>query len=288
MDNKTEGISVKWIGIILMAIVAIAFIIPQTVAAQQVVGIQTVTVSGAVYSGALPISGAKVQLLTWDGTTMGQAIKTATTSDGSVNPKGYFQFNNVPFDANKSFNYVIEASKDDATAFAMVHVVAAEAAGQKAISEPVYLDFGMDSWVSDVTGTVQSANIKPLGLVQGATVTLYVVDQTTNQSSKVEGSFSNPATTNELGAYEFNDLPYGFYKVDVVKNNYIQSTYFTVYQQETHVNTIISGLIMQITPTPAPGQSSGSGLPFGIPGFGVAAMLVAFVGAAYFVSRRKN
>ena len=95
-----------------------------------------------------------------------------------MNPKGYFQFNNVPFDTNKLFNYVIEASKDDAIAFAMVHVVAAESAGQKAISEPVYLDFGMDSWVSDVTGTVQSANIKPLGLVQGATVTLYVIDRT--------------------------------------------------------------------------------------------------------------
>ena len=256
MDHKTEGISVKWIGIILMAIVAIAFIIPQTVAAQ-VVGIQTVTVSGAVYSGALPISGAKVSLLTWDGKTMGQAIKTATTSDGSVNPKGYFQFNNVPFDSNKTFNYVIEATKDDATAFAMVHVVAAEAIGQKAIAEPVYLDFGMDSWVSDVTGTVQSANIEPLGLVQGATVTLYTVDQTTNQTAKVEGSFSNPTTTDARGGYEFKDLPYGFYKVDVVKNNYIQSTTFTVYQQETHVNTIISGLIMQITPTPKPGQKLG-------------------------------
>ena len=278
----------KWIGIILMAIIAIAFIIPQTVAAQ-VVGIQTVTVSGGVYSGALPISGAKVQLLTWDGKTMGQSIKTATTSDGSVNPKGYFQFNNVPFDTNKSFNYVIEASKDDATAFAMVHVVPIEEAGQKAIAEPVYLDFGMDSWVSDVTGTVQSANIKPLGLVQGATVTLYVIDQTTNKTAKVEGAaFANPTTTNELGAYEFKDLPYGFYKVDVVKNNYIQSTTFTVYQQETHVNTIISGLIMQITATARPGEKPGSGLPFGIPGFEAAAMLVAFVGAAYFVSRRKN
>jgi PGF-CTERM protein len=287
IDHKTEGISVKWIGIILMAIVAIAFIIPQTVAAQ-VVGIQTVTVSGAVYSGALPISGAKVSLLTWDGKTMGQAIKTGTTSDGSVNPKGYFQFNNVPFDTNKSFNYVIEAEKDDATAFAMVHVVAVEAAGQKAIAEPIYLDFGMDSWVSDLTGTVQSANIEPLGLVQGATVTLYAVDPSTGQTAKVEGSFTNPATTDARGGYEFTNLPYGFYKVDVVKNNYIESTTFTVFQQETHVNTIISGLIMQITPTPIPGQKPSSGLPFGIPGFGVAAMLIAFVGAAYFVSRRKN
>ena len=76
----------KWIGIILMAIIAIAFIIPQTVAAQ-VVGTQLVTVSGAVDSGALPISGAKVQLLTWDGKNMGQAIKTATTSDGQCEPQ---------------------------------------------------------------------------------------------------------------------------------------------------------------------------------------------------------
>ena len=135
----------------------------------------------------------------------------------------------------------------------MVHVVAPEALGQKAIAEPIYLDFGMDSWVSDVTGTVQSANIEPLGLVQGATVTLYAIDTTTGQTAKVEGAFSNPATTDAKGGYEFKDLPYGTYKVDVVKNNYIQSSTFTVYQQETHVNTIISGLIMQITPTPSPG-----------------------------------
>ncbi|HEY3422802.1 MAG TPA: hypothetical protein VGK13_06545, partial [Methanocellaceae archaeon] len=170
------------------------------------------------------------------------------------------------------------------------HVVAAEDVGQKAIAEPIFLDFGMDSWVSDVTGTVQSGNIKPVaGLVQGATVTLYAIDPTTNQAAKVAGSFANPATTDARGGYEFKDLPYGSYKVDVNKDNYIASSTFTVFQQETHVNTIISGLIMQITPTPKPGQpTGGSSLPFGIPGFGAAAMLVAFVGAAYFVSRRKN
>lgn len=286
--KKIEGISVKWIGIILMAIVAIAFIIPAQTVAAQVVGIQMVSVSGAVYSGALPIAGAKVQLFSWDGSSMGQAIKTATTSDGTVNPKGYFQLNNVPYDSTKAFNYVVMASKDDATAYAMVHVVPAANAGQKAIAEPVYLDFGMDSWVSDVTGMVQSGNIDPMVPVQGAQVTLYSIDKATNQTFKVEGGFANPATTDQLGHYEFKDLPYGFYKIDVVKDNKGVSTPFTVYQQETHVNSIITSLILKVTPTPKPGQSSGSGLPFGIPGFEAFAMLAAFAGAAYFVSRRKN
>ncbi len=278
----------KWTGIILTAIVAIAFIIPAQTVAAQVVGVQTVTVSGAVYSGALAISGAKVQLLSWDGSSMGQAIKTATTSDGTVNPKGYFQFNNVPYSSTKGFSYVIMASKDDMTAYAMVHVVPATTAGQKAIAEPVYLDFGMDSWVSDVTGMVQSGNIDPMVPVQGAQVTLYSIDQSTNQTFKVEGSFANPTTTDQLGHYEFKDLPYGFYKVDVMKDNKGTSTTFTVYQQETHVNSIITSLIVKVTPTPKPGQNTGGWLPFGISGFEAFAMLAAFAGAAYFVSRRKN
>lgn len=283
LENVIEGISVKWINIILMAIVAIAFIIPAQGVAAQVVGVQTVTITGAVYSGALPMSGAKVQLMTWDGKSMGVPLKTTTTSDGSVNPKGYFQFKGVPYDASKPFNYVVMASKDDATAYAMVHIVAPVKAGQQPLAEPIFLDFDMDSWVSDVVGTVQSGNIVPVVPVQGAQVTLYSVDQTTNQTTKVEG-ITNPVSTDELGHFRFPGLMYGFYKVDVVKDNKGSSQAFTVYQQETNVNVIIRDLILTVKPSTKPGNQTGGWLP--IPGFEALAMLVAFAGAAFVVSRR--
>ncbi len=277
----------KRIGFVLLALLAIAFLAPACMAQSM----QTVNINGYVYSGALPIDGAKVQIYTWDGKNMGNAPqKTVTTSDGSNGIVGSFLLKNVPYDSSKTFNYVVKAEKDDRTAYALVHIVPPEKAGEAPKAEPIVLDLAMDSWVTDLTGTVQSGNLLANAIgVQGANVTLYERNQTTGEPLP---TVKTSATTNTLGKFEVKDLGYGLYQAVVTATvngkSYIEKVNFTVYQQETNVNVIMSGVILS-TPTPTatakPSGSAGGGF-FGLPGFEAVLALAALSGAALYLKKR--
>jgi PGF-CTERM protein len=277
---------VKRIGLILLAIVAIAFIMP---AAMAQTSSQFVNINGYVYSGALPMGGAKVQIYSWDGKNMGNApLKTVTSNDASTGT-GSFSFKNVPYDSSKTFNYVVRAEKDDQIAFALVHIVPAEKSGETPKVEPIVMDFAMDSWVTDLTGTVQSGNLLANAIgVPGANVTIYERNQT---DGSLLTTIAATAVTDINGKFEVKNLPYGLYQAVILakvsNNNYVEKVNFTVYQQETHINAIMSQILLATpTPTATPKPSGSGGGFFGIPGFEVVLALAALSGTALFLRKR--
>jgi len=197
------------------------------------------------------MGGAKVQLYSWDGKNMGNSpLKTVTTKDGSTGT-GSFSFTNVPYDSSKTFNYVVKAELNDRTAYALVHIVPPKTAGETAKAEAVVLDLAMDSWVTDLTGTVQSGNLLDRAIgVQGANVTIYERNQT---DGTVLPGVKATAVTDMNGKVEIKNLPYGLYEAVVTATvsgkNYQEKVDFTAYQQETHINAIMSQLMLA-TPTP--------------------------------------
>jgi len=279
---------VKRIGFIIvamMAIMAIAFLTPACMAQSM----QTVSINGYVYSGALPMGGAKVQIYSWDGKSMGNApLKTVTTNDGGRGT-GSFTFSNVPYDSSKTFNYVVEAEMNDRTAFALVHVVPAETSTETPKVEPIVMDLAMDSWVTDLTGTVQSGNLLANAIgVKNANISIYERNQT---DGSVLPGIKATAVTDADGKFEVKNLPYGLYQAVVTasvnNNNYQEKVDFTVYQQETHINAIMSQILLSTpTPTPTPGPSGSSGGLFGIPGFEAVLALVALSGTALILRKR--
>lgn len=278
----------KRIGFILIAIAAIAILAPVCTAQST----QYVNVDGCVYSGALPVDGAKVQIYSWDGKDMGNApLRTVTTSDGSDGSiVGSFTLKNVPYDPGKVFSYAIKVEKGGREAYALVHIVPPVTSSETPKAEPIIMDLSMESWMTDLTGMVQSGNLLQDALgIQKADVTIYERDQTTGALS------SSPvasATTDSSGKFEVRDLPYGLYqavvKATVNNKNYMEKVNFTVYQQETHINVIMTQIMLATpTPTSKPGGSSGtsSGF-FGIPGFEAVLALVAIGGTALLFRRK--
>ncbi len=279
--KTAEGICVKRIGFILMAITLIALMAPACMAQSS----QTVTVKGTVYNGALPVDGAKVQIYSWDGEKMGTSPMSTTVTAPINGVSGSFEFKNVPYDPSKTFNWVVQAEKDGVQAHAMVYIVPPQQAGDEPKVEPIVLDLRMWDWKTDLTGMVQSGNLAINALpIKDATVKIYAIDA----NGTVGTTPLAIASTDASGQFHIaNILGYGRYQaVAVTKDNHVAITNFTAYQQETHINLVMTDVILATpTPTAKPGQGTSGGL-FGLPGFEAALALIAISGAALLIRRR--
>ncbi len=273
----------KRIGFILLAMIAIAFLAPASMAQST----QTVNFKGYVYSGALPVDGAQVQIYTWDGQHMGTS-PMATTSSGSIGGvAGAFEFKNVPYDPSKTFNWVVGANKGGSQAHAMVYILPPGSAGQMPKVEPIILDLNMWDWKTDLTGMVQSGNLAENALpIAGTSISIYPVDNGTIGTTAVA-----TATSDGSGQFEIqNVLNYGQYQaVGITKDNHVAKTNFTAYKQETHINLVMTDIILAtVNPTARPTKNAGgSGGFFGLPGFEAVLALIALSGAALLVIRKR-
>jgi hypothetical protein len=97
-----------------------------------------------------------------------------------------------------------------------------------------------------VTGTVVEAGGRR---ISGATVTLYsLADEQKGSAVQISG---NPATATGEGTYTFENVPYGSYVIEAVKEGYNGSANLTVASQEQSATVTIAGY-MAPTPTPTP------------------------------------
>lgn len=273
----------KRIGLVLMAIVAIAYLMPASMAQSS----QPVTVKGYVYNGGLPVEGVKVQIYTWDGEHMGTSPQKTTTTQTIDGVPGAFEFKNVPYDSSKTFQYVIQAEKDGSQAHAMVYVAPPQRSGDIPKAEIIILDLSMWDWKTNLEGMVQSGNLEANALpIAGANVTIYTRDQ----NGTIGQTPVATAKTGNDGKFNIeNVLGYGQYQAVVIKDNHIDKVNFTVYKQETHILSTMTGILLS-TPTPTatakPTTGGGSGGFFGIPGFEAVLALAALSGTALYLKKR--
>ena|GEM_PF-4332552 len=277
----------KRIGLILMAILVIALLLPALGTAQSA---QTVTVTGTVYTGALPVNGAKVQIYSWDGKSMGTAPMATTYTQVINGVAGSFEFDNVPYDPSKTFNWVVQAQNDVGAAHAMVYILPSDADHPLPAVQPLILDLKMWDWKTDLTGMVQSGNMAQQGIgIPNANVSIYARDS----NGTIGQTPVATAMTGSDGQFDIkNVLDYGQYQavVNAVVNNnhYVDKKNFTAYQQQTpFLSTMTQIILATPTPTPLPtAKPSGSGGFFGIPGFEAILALAAIGGAALFLRRK--
>lgn len=277
----------KRIGFILLAIMAIAFLVPALSMAQST---QTVDITGNVYNGAIAVNGVKVQIYNWDGKNMGTS-PDATTMTQTINGRqGSFEFKSVPYDSSKTYQYVIQAQSDLGTAHALVYILPPDNAHPAPeVLEPINLDMKMWDWKTDLTGMVQTGNMGQDAVpIPGATVTIYSRDNGTVGTTPLA-----TATTDSTGQFEIkNVLSYGQYEAAVaavVNNNHYSDTVdFTAYQQETNIlSTMTHVIIVTATPTTTPSGGSNGGNGFmGMPGFEVVLALVALGGVALYMRKK--
>jgi 5-hydroxyisourate hydrolase-like protein (transthyretin family) len=288
---------VKRIGFVLIAIVAMALLVPALGTAQST-STMTVDVTGNVYSGALPVNGATVQIYSWNGQSMGTSPLATTYSKTINNIDGSFDFQGVPYDPSQAqpFEYVIMAQNNGAQAHAMVYVIAPENANETYDVQHVNLDLAMWDWKTDLTGIVQSGNLnQDASGIPNAQINIYPVDQNGTVGQTAVAS----TTTDSNGQFEIkNVLNYGQYQAVITAtyngNNYISKPNFTAYEQEYLLNVPMTGINIapKATPTPNAGKSGSSGNTkssgfFGIPGFESILALVAIGGAAALMIRKR-
>jgi flagellar hook assembly protein FlgD len=285
---------VKRIGFVLIAIVAMALLVPAMGTAQNTIPLD---ITGNVYKGALPVDGATVQIYSWNGQSMGSS-PLATTYSGLVNNvDGSFEFASVPYDPTQAnpFEYVIVAQNNGAQAHAMVYVLAPENANESYEVEHVNLDLSMWDWKTDLTGIVQSGNLNPDGSgIANANIEIYPMDQNGTVSQTAAAS----TTTGSNGQFEIQSiLNYGQYQAVVTASynggNYITKANFTAYEQETLLDIPMTGLSIKASPTATPPAHSGSngGVAksgfFGLPGFESILGLIAIAGVAALLIRKR-
>lgn len=283
---------VKRIGFVLIAIMAMALVVPALGTAQS--AMVPLTVTGYVYNGALPVNGATVQIYSWNGQVMGTSPLATTYTNTNNGIGGYFEFDSVPYYPSQAqpFEYVIEAQNNGAQAHAMIDVVAPENANESYDVQPLILDLSMWDWTTDLTGIVQSGNLNPdASGIPNANIQIYQVDANGTVSHTATAS----TTTGSTGQFQIeNALKYGDYQAVVTAaydgNNYINTANFTVYEQDTQLNIPMTGISIKASPTPTPpaphSGSTKTGGFLGMPGFESLLALAAIGGAALLIRKR--
>jgi hypothetical protein len=242
---------------------------------------KSVNIQGYVYYMGTPADNARVYLLNWDGSRPGDLVSSTSTSDGSINPKGFFKFTSVLYDPAKPFNYCIKADREGDAAYVLVYII--DPYSPNPIVAPIKIDVATESWRGDLSGNVQNMDMYT---VPAAKVTLYERDPVNNTTKKLTTIY-NPITASDNGDFVFKSMPYGFYRIEAEKNGKMGTEDVVVYKQEVNRIIILNKAVPCPTPTPKPGINlTGGGGIFGIPGFEMVFALAAFLGVAFYLRKK--